>query len=90
VMAGGHTHEQFVRRWGESVVLNAGSVGLAYEAAAGSAPRNPPWAEYAIVTSNGDALRVELRRVALDAWEQHDAVLKSGMPHSAWWAAYRY
>lgn len=90
VMAGGHTHEQFVRRWGESVVLNAGSVGLAYEATAGNAPRNPPWAEYAIVTSNGDALRVELRRVALDAREQHDAVLRSGMPHAAWWAAYRH
>lgn len=28
IMAGGHTHEQFLRRLGETIVLNPGSVGL--------------------------------------------------------------
>lgn len=87
VMAGGHTHEQFVRRLDETIVLNPGSVGLPYETSRGGAARNPPWAEYAILTVEGGRLSVELRRVPLDPAAIRRALLESGMPHAVWWAA---
>src|SRR5438128_5880646 len=36
ILAGGHTHQQFVRRRGDSLFLNPGSVGLSYD------PEQPP------------------------------------------------
>ena len=63
VLAGGHTHIAMLRRHGPSLVVNPGSVGMPFEAAAdGGAFRNPPWAEYAIV----DGAQVEFRRVPVD------------------------
>ena len=63
--AGGHIHQQFSRTWGESIVLNPGSVGCPFSTESGSAgSRILPWAEYAIVTFAA-SLRVDLRRVDL-------------------------
>ncbi len=87
VMAGGHTHEQFVRRLDQSIVLNPGSVGLPYETLEGGGARNPPWAEYAVLTTGGGRLSVELRRVPVDAGAIRGALLDSGIPHAARWAA---
>ena len=75
VMAGGHTHEQFVRRHRDSTFLNPGSVGL-----------NPPFAEYAMVGSTGGHLSIELRRLPLPLEKVRRAALDSGMPHAGWWA----
>ncbi len=87
VMAGGHTHEQFVRRLDQSIVINPGSVGLPYETLAGGDYRNPPWSEYAVVTADGDRLAVELRRVPVDQAAIREALVASGIPHAQWWAA---
>ncbi len=87
VMAGGHTHEQFVRRLDRAIVINPGSVGLPWESVAGGEGRNPPWAEYAVVSHEGGRLSVELRRVPVDLEAIRGALLESGMPHAAWWAA---
>jgi predicted phosphodiesterase len=87
VMAGGHTHEQFVRRLDETIVLNPGSVGLPYETLRAGGARNPPWAEYAVLTAEGGRLDVLLRRVPVDQAAIRQALLDSGMPHAAWWAA---
>lgn len=76
VMAGGHTHEQFVRRHGKTTVLNPGSVGL-----------NPPVAEYALVDLEGGRLAVELHRLTLGAAKVRREALDSGMPHAGWWAS---
>jgi putative phosphoesterase len=75
VMAGGHTHEQLVRRHGEEILLNPGSVGL-----------NPSGAQYALIESNEDLLSVELRHLPMSGDEVADAVLESDVPHSEWWA----
>lgn len=84
-LAGGHTHAQFTRPYKQAVLLNPGSVGLPYiETEEGA--RNPPWAEYGIVGWHAGSLRVELRRVAIDAGEVVRAALESGMPHADWWA----
>ncbi len=75
VMAGGHTHEQFVRQREKTTLLNPGSVGL-----------NPPVAEYALVHLGGGRLAVELHRLPLDAAKVRRDALDSGMPHARWWA----
>jgi predicted phosphodiesterase len=86
VLAGGHTHEQFVRRVDQRMVLNPGSVGLPYETLAGGGHRNPPWAEYAVLSADGERLAVELRRAPVDLGAVRAAILASGMPHAAWLA----
>lgn len=76
VMAGGHTHEQFVRPHGKTTLLNPGSVGL-----------NPPVAEYALVHLHDGRLAVELHRLPLDTAKVRREALDSGMPHAGWWAS---
>jgi len=83
IMAGGHTHEQMVRRHKGTLVLNPGSVGLPFERGLGAdEARNPPWAEYAVVDQEHGTLRIELRRVPIDVEAVVRAIRESGMPHA--------
>ena len=84
VMAGGHTHAPFVRRFGESLVMNPGSVGLPYENRPDGRTRNPPWAEFAIITTDG-GLCVELRRTPVNVAQIAQVVRQSEMPFAEWW-----
>ncbi len=86
IMAGGHTHAQMMRRHGKSILVNPGSVGLPVDGE-GEAAHNPPWAEYAVVSSGDGASSVEMRRVAVDVEAVWGAALGSGMPHAEWWAS---
>lgn len=87
VMAGGHTHEQFFRRLDQTIVINPGSVGLPYETFQVGGHRNPPWAEYAVLTHENGRLDVDLCRVPVDQAAIRRALLESGVPHADWWAA---
>jgi len=85
LLVGGHTHFQLLRRLGDSVFVNPGSVGLPF--------RRPapvmdicPWAEYGLVEAADGRLSVDLRRTAFDVEELRRIILASGMPHAAWWA----
>lgn len=49
-------------------------------------PRDPPWAEYALVRWENGKLSIELRRMPLDVDAVIQAALTSGMPHAEWWA----
>lgn len=84
IMAGGHIHEQMLRRFQDSLLINPGSVGLPYQNVAGQT-RNPPWAEYALVSSQTGNLQVEFRRVPVNLAQLATAVHASGMPHTDWW-----
>lgn len=86
VLAGGHTHLPFIRRYMSSLFLNPGSVGLPY-VETGVGLRHPPWAEYGIVEWRAGRLSIELRRVPIDAEMVARAVLQSGMPHAEWLAS---
>jgi predicted phosphodiesterase len=87
IMAGGHTHEQMLRRYGGGTIINPGSVGEPRAQPQGSdASRKPNQAEYAIVSVESGALSVEFRRVPFDAAAVADAVRASGMPHAEHWA----
>jgi putative phosphoesterase len=89
--AGGHTHIQLLRRRGTSLVLNPGSVGLAYDRtpSPGANVRNPPWGEYALLSVAGSDrnLSVDLRRVPFDVAALLQAARENEMPHAEWWCA---
>ncbi len=87
ILVGGHTHEQFMRRWQDRVVINPGSVGLPYERLADGRTRNPPWAEYALLSYEQGRLHVELRRTPVDVGRIEQAVRQSAMPNAEWWLA---
>lgn len=88
IVAGGHTHQQFVRRLGDALFLNPGSVGLSYDLQRPEgALRADPWAAYAVVTTGGGRLSVELVRVPLDVGAVAEVTLASGMPYAVELAA---
>jgi predicted phosphodiesterase len=89
VLAGGHTHQQMLRRHHQALVVNPGSVGLPVDRIpADSSARNPAWAEFAVLTCGGKGdLRIELRRVPFDVAALLAAARQSGMPHAEWYAS---
>jgi hypothetical protein len=76
-----------VRRHDNKLVLNAGSVGNAFRFA--YSPGKPvyllPWAEYMIVSQNGDSLSVDARRVDFDTGKLIEKVKESQLPCTPWW-----
>ena len=64
VLTGGHTHIQHLRRLGNSFYFNPGSVGFAYShTQAEDTFRADPWAEYAVLSVEGERASLEFRRV---------------------------
>ena len=86
IYIGGHSHMQMFRRHRRSLVLNPGSVGLAFDHTwtFDATVRNPPWAEYAIIDTSNGFLNVEFHRVPFDVQTFIQATLASGMPHAEW------
>src|SRR6185369_928133 len=84
VMAGGHTHLQMVRQIDEAMLINPGSVGMAYDRGAEDEVELAAWAEYAVPE---DAFRVELRKVAFDVEAHLTAIRRSGMPYADFWTS---
>jgi hypothetical protein len=83
-MAGGHTHVQFMRRVGTEArfFFNPGSTGLAYNHhQPDEGFQADPWAEYAVLTSTGDRLALEFRRVPFDVPELINVYRSSGRPY---------
>ncbi len=83
VLTGGHTHMQQIRRIGTSFFFNPGSVGFAYSHAQEEESfRADPWAEYAVLSSEGERVGLEFRRVPFDVTELIDAYRESGRPYA--------
>lgn len=88
VLAGGHTHQQMLRRHRTALVVNPGSVGLPFDRVPPDAgARNPAWAEYAVLTCDAGDLRIELRRVRFDVAALVAAARSNGMPHAEWYVS---
>jgi predicted phosphodiesterase len=84
IMAGGHTHTQQVRRVGEGLFFNPGSVGVVFNALLPDEEhRLYPWAEYAILTYTNGLSGLEFRRAPYDLRRFLRIVRSSGRPHSA-------
>ena len=88
VMAGGHTHTQQVRRIGESLFLNPGSVGIVYNY---HLPKEQfhtdPWAEYAILSYGQGHAWLSFHRAPYDVEELIEIIQASGRPHAEEMAA---
>src|SRR3954471_22312398 len=85
VLAGGHVHLQWLRRYGDSTFLNPGSVGLAYDHAQPDDAddlRADAVAEYARLDVDGDRLQIAFRRIPFGRNAVHAAIDGSGMPHA--------
>jgi predicted phosphodiesterase len=83
--AGGHTHQQLLRRHRDILVLNPGTVGFAKDAIPPAAKvSNPSWAEYAVIASDHGQLDVSLRRVRFDLDALFAALDASGIPRIYW------
>lgn len=84
IYAGGHTHLQFLRHFGRTFHFNPGSVGFAYRHDQGDDPFTlDPFAEYALLTADGDYLGLEFRRVPFDVAALRRAYRESGRPFAA-------
>ncbi|HWQ16054.1 MAG TPA: metallophosphoesterase family protein [Roseiflexaceae bacterium] len=83
LLCGGHTHVQQIRHLGTSFFFNPGSVGLAYRHDQPEEGfRADPWAEYALLTSDGARLALEFRRVPFDAAALIAVYRASGRPYA--------
>jgi predicted phosphodiesterase len=81
ILAGGHTHLQFLRRRGSSLFLNPGSVGLSYDhEQPDDAVRFDPCAAYAVVEVSDGLPSIEFRRVPFDGGAAAEAIEASGLP----------
>ena len=82
IMTGGHTHLQQIRRLDDTFFFNPGSVGFSYShtQARDASFRADPWAEYAILTSEGDSISLEFRKVPLDVAALTAIMRASGHP----------
>lgn len=86
IMAGGHSHTQMLRRFGNLTLLNPGSVGLPYERDLVTGKvRHPARAEYAIVSWENQSFTIQFHRVPFAARALVEVALGSGMPHAEWW-----
>ena len=84
-LTGGHTHVQYVRRLGSDgrFFFNPGSIGLAYSHhQPDDGFQADPWAEYAVLTSEGTRLALEFRRVPYDVRPLIEIYRRSGRPYA--------
>jgi predicted phosphodiesterase len=84
--AGGHTHEQFVRRYFQSRVLNPGSVGLPFMPKRDGTEVRPLFAEYAVLELTSE-VNLTFKRVPYSSAKLSNAVRSSTMPHGESWLA---
>ena len=82
VMCGGHIHFQWTRRFRGSLFFNPGSVGFVNDYKRAARERGlDPFAEYAVVSLDGERLSLDLRRVPYDVAAVKAACYDSGMPY---------
>lgn len=83
ILTGGHTHLQQIRRLGDSFFFNPGSVGVTYNHQQSEDNfRLDPWAEYAVLTAEGDHLSLTFHRVPFDVAELIRVYRASGRPYA--------
>lgn len=90
LLAGGHTHEAMVRGYGESVLINPGSIGMPRihpQPGSEKGTYNPLWAEYALIESGAGGLSISLHRAPYPLADLTEAIHAAGMPHADYYLA---
>jgi predicted phosphodiesterase len=81
---GGHTHEQFIRRYVESRVMNPGSVGLPFVFKREGGEMRPLFAEYAVLETTPE-VNITFKRIPYEFEKLATAVRASNMPYAEKW-----
>ncbi|MCB0062771.1 MAG: metallophosphoesterase family protein [Caldilineaceae bacterium] len=85
ILAGGHSHEQLLRRYGDIFVVNPGSIGAPFNVS-DSGPQRPAWAEYAVLDiQSRTQINIDFRRTPFDVEQHIQAYERSDMPHKHLW-----
>lgn len=89
IHVGGHTHFQMIRRIGDAMIVNPGSIGMAYDRTRGSPGRIKfaALAEFAILQIDPSGSEISLRRIPFDLDKFIASIRASGMPNADWWTA---
>lgn len=87
IIAGGHTHFPMLRRYRGTLLVNPGSVGLAYLMQEDGTVVVPAVAEYATLTVTPAGQAVSFHQAAYDQTATIRAMAEREMPHTAWWSA---
>jgi predicted phosphodiesterase len=83
LLAGGHVHLQWLRRYGESTFVNPGSVGLSYDHVQPEDDiRLDAFAAYARIDVANDTIEIAFRRVPFDRDAVLGAIAACGIPHA--------
>ncbi|MGH2493965.1 MAG: metallophosphoesterase family protein [Ktedonobacteraceae bacterium] len=85
LLTGGHTHTQQWRRLGkgDAWYINPGSVGFAYNWQLPPEQfRADSWAEYAILTCEGESIAITFRHIPFDVDELARIIRASGKPYA--------
>lgn len=86
LLAGGHTHAQQLRHLGDCWYINPGSISLAYNWKRSNLETGQlcidPWADYAIVSSEGGCLGITFRHVPFDVDTLAQIIRASGRPYA--------
>jgi predicted phosphodiesterase len=83
VMAFGHTHIQMLRQFGNTILINPGSVGLPFQAASSFGKAQiAPRADFAILDSSDSGVSLDFKRIPLDSEKVKQNYLSSDMPHA--------
>ena len=86
MLATGHMHLPMLRFFGETMLVNPGSVGLPF-GGKGHNRLMPPQAQYALIEVAQRTVSVNFYTVAYDGEQLKHAILNSGMPHAEWYAS---
>jgi putative phosphoesterase len=82
LLTGGHTHTQQLRRLGNAWYFNPGSVALTYNwELSKEGLLVDPWADYAIVSSEGACFGITFRHVPFDVAELSRIMRATGRPY---------
>lgn len=84
ILTGGHTHVQQIKRIGagRTFYFNPGSVGRAFSHQQPEGVfQYDPWADYAILSADGDRLSLDFRRVPFDVEAVKQIFRTSSRPH---------
>jgi putative phosphoesterase len=86
LLAGGHTHQPMLRKFGSRLVINPGSVGSAW--VWDGLPPGPtlmPWAEYAILDVEENRITIETRRLSFDTGRARKIISSTDSPDKECW-----
>jgi predicted phosphodiesterase len=86
LLAGGHTHVPMLRRHGSQTIVNPGSVGAPFAGYSNAGDDDiASHAAYALITTHGSAMDIDLRQVPVSRDDLETMVQASGMPQGEWW-----